>query len=334
MIDPVARWRPSASLDLLRRRAVGLQATRAFFAQRDVMEVETPFIVTRPVSEGQLANVRCSLAARPGRPFFLRTSPEFHMKRLLCAGAPDIFQIGKAFRDGELGALHLPEFTMVEWYRRGLGYDPIIGETCELIAAVASHLGRPTPPARRFGYRELLVQYAGVDPLEADVAAIVDHLASVRPELLTDHLLAGLGGEREAWLDLVMVEFVEPALRSQGLVVIDRYPAAQAALARLDPADPRVAERFEVYLNGLELANGYHELADAGEQRRRFESDNARRRRVALPAAEPDEALLAALGAGLPDCCGVALGFDRLLMACLGVSRIDQVVSFPVPEED
>lgn len=334
MIDPVTRWRPSASLDVLRRRSTALQATRAFFAQRDVMEIETPFIVARPVSEGQLTNVRCSLATRPGRPFFLRTSPEFHMKRLLCAGAPDIFQIGKAFRDGERGTLHLPEFTMVEWYRRGLGFDAIIGETCDLVAAVAGNLGRPVPPARRFGYRELLLQSAGIDPLEADVAAIVGRLRSVHPALVTEHLQESLGGEREAWLDLVMVEFVEPALRSQGLVVIDRYPAGQAALARLDPADPRVAERFEVYLNGLELANGYHELADAAEQRRRFESDNARRNRIALPAAEPDEALLAALAAGLPDCCGVALGFDRLLMACLGVSSIDQVVSFPVPEED
>jgi lysyl-tRNA synthetase class 2 len=149
---------------------------------------------------------------------------------------------------------------------------------------------------------------------------------------VSDDLAQGLADEREAWLDLVMVEIVEPTLRTMGLVVVDRYPAQQAALARLDPADARVAERFEIYLHGVELANGYHELADERLQRQRFEADRARRARLRLPDVAPDEALLSALAAGLPDCCGVALGFDRLLMACLGLARIDEVVSFPVPE--
>lgn len=326
-------WRPSASLEVLRQRASALAATRDFFRGRGVVETETPLIVGAPVSEAQLANVRCSLSLRPGATYYLHTSPEYHMKRLLAAGAPDLYQVCKVFRDGEMGPRHLPEFTMIEWYRRSVTLDAIIGETCELIAAVALCVGQRARPPTRIGYRELFMDCAGIDPLVAEPQAMLDRLAELRPGLVSTSLARGLVRQRDSCLDLVMVEIVEPALKTRGLVVVDRYPARQAALARLDPADPRFAERFEVYLHGIELANGYHELSDEAAQRQRFEADRARRRTLGLPDVAPDERLLAALAAGLPDCCGVALGFDRLLMACLGKTRIEDIVSFPVPED-
>jgi lysyl-tRNA synthetase class 2 len=327
-------WRPSASLAVLRQRASALAAARGFFAARGVMETETPFIVPRPVSEPQLTNIRCALGVRPGVPYYLHTSPEYHMKRMLAAGAPDIYQICKAWRDGELGARHLPEFTMIEWYRRGLTFDAFIAEACDLVATVAASVGRRTSPPRRLGYAEVFLEKAGFDPVVTEVETIRRAAIRLLPDRISSDLSRSLAQRRDAWLDLIMVEVVEPALRDEGLLVIDRFPAQQAALARLDSGDPRLAERFEIYLDGLELANGFHELADATEQRQRFEADRVRRRELGLPDALPDVALLAALEAGLPDCCGAALGFDRLLMACLGLGRISDVVSFRVPEDD
>lgn len=312
-------WRPGASL-----------ATRAFFAARAVQEVETPHVVRHPVTDPQLANVRCSLAVRPGEPQYLHTSPEYHMKRLLAAGAPDIYQICRVFRDGELGPRHLPEFTLVEWYRRDIDYDAFVSESCELVATIGACLGRAMPPLVRRNYREAFLAAAGLDPLVAgleDIRRIAGRFAPVSTELAQ-----GLGDSRTGWLDLLLVTAVEPALRPLGLVVLDSWPAAQAALARLDPADPRVARRFEIYLDGMELANGYHELADADEQRERFAADRAQRAARGLAEAPSDPALIAALEAGLPDCCGIALGFDRLLMACLGLRDIREVVSFATPE--
>lgn len=326
-------WRPTASIDTLRLRAGALQAVRDFFAARGVLEVETPLLVRHAVSDPQLANLPSALGVRPGLPCFLHTSPEYHMKRLLAAGAPDIYQLGKVFRDGELGRRHRPEFTLVEWYRHGQGFDASIGETCELIASIGRQLGRDIPSPRRLSYRELFLEHAGLDPLEASLPEIRHRAQALVPGGVSASLENGLGERRTAWLDLLLVQVVEPALRTGGLVVVGHYPAAQASLARLHPDDPRVAERFEVYLDGMELANGYHELSDAGEQRRRFADDRAERRLLGLPDVEPDELLLAALDAGLPDCCGVALGFDRLLMACLGLADIAAVVAFSAPED-
>lgn len=326
-------WRPTASIDTLRLRAAALQAVRDFFAARGVLEVETPLLVRHAVSDPQLANLPSALGVRPGLPYFLHTSPEYHMKRLLAAGAPDIYQLGKVFRDGELGRRHRPEFTLVEWYRHGQGFDACIDETCELIAGVGRQLGRGIPAPQRLSYREVFLEHAGLDPLEASLPEIRHRAQALVPGGVSASLANGLGERRPAWLDLLLVQVVEPALRTEGLVAVEHYPAAQASLARLHPDDPRVAERFEVYLDGMELANGYHELSDAGEQRRRFADDRAERRLLGLPDVEPDELLLAALDAGLPDCCGVALGFDRLLMACLGLADIAAVLAFSAPED-
>lgn len=333
MTEATPAWRPSAALPVLRQRAAALASVRAFFAVRGLLEIETPLLVRHAVTEPQLANVRCALAIRPGMTFFLHTSPEYHMKRLLAAGAPDIYQVCRAFRDEESGHRHLPEFTLVEWYRRGLDFEAMIGETCELVTEVAQALGRRLGAPLRLSYRDAFAAATGIDPITAAPAALRDRALQLLPERASAGLAASLGERRDGWLDLLMVEVVEPALRGRGLVAIERFPASQSSLARLDPADPRVAERFEVYLDGLELANGYHELADASEQRRRFDGDREERRRLGRTDAEPDEALLAALESGLPDCCGVALGFDRLLMACLGLGDIGAVVSFRVPED-
>lgn len=327
-------WRPLASPAMLRHRAGALAAVRVFFAAREVLEVETPTLVAHAVSDPQLANVRCRLGPEPGREQWLHTSPEYHMKRLLAAGAPDIYQLGKVFRDGESGPRHLPEFTLVEWYRRGMDYEVFKAEVCDLVRAVGDTLGRSVPAPRHRRYAELLQEHTGIDVLEAPVTALRARALEQLAEPGDSRLARQLGDDRTAWLDLLVVAVVEPALAGGGLVVVDGFPAAQAALARLDPGDPRVARRFEVYLDGIELANGYHELADVAEQRRRFEADGARRLDLGLPAVAADDSLLAALAAGLPDCCGVALGFDRLLMACLGLRSIREVVAFAAPEGD
>ncbi|GMW06728.1 MAG: EF-P lysine aminoacylase EpmA [Gammaproteobacteria bacterium] len=329
-----ARWQPTAEIHVLRQRAAALAAAREFFATRNVLETETPHLVEHPVSEPQLANVRCSLAVRPARRYYLHTSPEYHMKRLLAAGAPDIYQISKVFRDGEFGPRHLPEFTLVEWYRRNITLDDMIGEACDLVRTIGLRLGRHIGTPNRHDYRELFIRFAGIDPLAADTPAVRDRALQLLPAEDGKDLAHSLQDDRSAWLDLLMVRIIEPALRPSGLTVIERYPAEQAALARRDPRNPALAARFEIYLDGLELANGYHELANAREQRLRFDADRVRRRSLGLPDVEPDMALLAALESGLPNCCGTALGFDRLLMACLGIERISRVVSFTIPSDD
>lgn len=332
MVNESRAWKPTATIATLRLRATMLARIRGFFAARNVLEVETPTIVAWPVSEPQLANVACRLAAHPGRSFYLRTSPESHLKRLLAAGGPDVFEIGKVFRDGEHGARHLPEFTMVEWYRRGLGLLDIVAETCALISDACDALGATVPSPQIFRYQELFEKHAGFDPLTAPTSLVIERARAVLADRVDGSLARALSDDREAWLDLLMTGSIEPALRPLGLVVIERYPAAQAALARLDPDDRRVAERFEVYLDGVELANGYCELTDPVEQRQRFEADRAVRRRRGLPDIGSDAMFLAALDAGLPECSGVALGFDRLLMAGLGLQTISAAVSFPVPD--
>ncbi len=334
MTEMEERWQPSADMGVLRLRAAALAAAREFFAARDILEVETPHLIGYPVSEPQLANVRCSLSVRPTMPYYLHTSPEYHMKRLLAAGAPDIYQITKVFRDGELGPRHLPEFTLIEWYRRNVTLEQMIGETCDLVTAIGLRLGRHVGPVCRHDYRQLFIRLAGVDPLADDTQSLRQRALTLLPEGSGKNLARSLREDRAAWLDLIMIEAIEPALQELGLAVIERYPVEHAALARRYPHDPALAERFEIYLDGFELANGYHELADATEQRARFEADRARRRDLGMPDVPPDAEFLAALEAGLPDCSGVALGFDRLLMACLGRKRIREVVSFTVPSDD
>jgi elongation factor P--(R)-beta-lysine ligase len=309
-------WRPSASPSVLRARAAMLAGIRAFFAERGVLEVETPLLSKAGATDPALE----SLAIRsPGEPRFLHTSPEFPMKRLLAAGSGDIYQVARVFRAGEAGRLHNPEFTMLEWYRVGFDVPRLMDEVEALVRELA---GEADPgPGERLTYAQAFKRHAVIDALQADVQDLAVCAAQHGIDL-TGSL------DRDGWLDLIMSEVVAPALPAGRLTFIHDYPASQAALARLSPEDARVAERFELFWGGLELANGFHELTDASEQERRFESDLEKRGVRGLPPVPVDTRLLAALEAGLPDCAGVALGVDRLLMCLTGALRIDEVLAF------
>jgi lysyl-tRNA synthetase class 2 len=243
---------------------------------------------------------------------------------LLAAGAGSIYQICKVFRDGESGRRHNPEYTLLEWYRAGFDHVALMVEVETLLREVLRDI-LPMTPARHWTYRELFRNYAGIDPFDTSVNEIQQVLQAKgfgAPPGLTED-------EDDGWLDLLLTHIIEPALDS-GLVFVSEYPASQAALARLLPGEPQVAARFEVYLDGVELANGYHELTDAVEQRLRFEQDNTCRSACQLATIEPDRRLLAAMRSGLPDCAGVALGIDRLLMIAGGARHLNEVMAFPL----
>jgi len=322
-------WRPAASLETLALRAQLMALVREYFAAAGVMEVETPVLAAAPVTDVHLASLATRVAGRGN--FYLQTSPEYAMKRLLAAGAPDIYQIARVFRDGERGAQHNPEFTLVEWYRRGFDLDTLMRDCAQLLAKLLgagrdrSGRTRDLASPQYLTYRDAMKEYAGVDALEAAPAELrvcVTRHGIDPPRAAPD--------DRDFWLDLLMSTVVGPRLGAGRLCFLHDYPASQAALARLNPAEPRVARRFEIYLAGIELANGFHELADAGEQRARFEHDLRERAQRGLPAVPIDDRLLAALQHGLPDCSGVALGFDRLVMLAAGAGRIEEVIAFPI----
>ena len=316
----MADWQPSASLAVLRLRARLLAKARAFFQARGVWEVDTPALSRAATPDPHIHSFR--LAGQDGQPRYLHTSPEFPMKRLLAAGSGAIYQICKVFRDGEAGARHNPEFTLLEWYRPGFDEQDLMREVDALLRELVSeHL--PLGETRRLTHAEALRRHAGVDPRVAGTAELRD--CARRHGLTPPALLGDSDEERDAWLDLLMSMVVEPALPRDCPVFIHDYPASQAALARVHEG---VAARFELYLNGMELANGFHELADAAEQRRRFEAENRRRQAAGLAPVPLDEGLLAALEAGLPDCAGVALGLDRLLMLISGERHIAGVLAF------
>jgi lysyl-tRNA synthetase class 2 len=330
-------WRPSASLANLRHRARLLGTTRAFFDERGLLEVETPALVRHGVTDPHLQNIGAQLGS--GLRLCLHTSPEFHMKRLLAAGAPDIWQLCKVFRDGEAGRRHEPEFTLLEWYRHGFTLERLARETGDLLLALAQTAEdggaaptiSATPPAW-WSYTALFQAALGVDPLTAGTDELRDCASRLLGAEATAQLRAGLGDEPSLWLDLLMSHAVSQHLAGTGIAVVTGYPAAQAALARLDPADRRVAERFEIFCQGVEVANGYRELADAAEQERRFAADREFRARLGRPDVAPDQRLIEALRHGLPDCSGVAVGFDRVVMILLGLATLQEAVSFPVLE--
>ena len=314
-------WRPTASIESLRLRAGVLATIRAFFAARGVLEVETPALSRATVTDVHLASL-ATTATIPGEgevALWLQTSPEFAMKRLLAAGSGPIYQLCRAFRDGEAGRQHNLEFTILEWYRPGFDHHALMDEMDELLQAV---LGLPA--AERLSYGEAFRRHAGIDPHAAG-----DDELSARTRALDAAPADECGLTRDDRLDLIRAAAVEPRLgRGRPTFVYD-WPASQSALARVRPGEPPLAERFEVYVEGVELANGFHELADATEQRRRFEQDLAVRSTRGLTAPPLDERLLAALAHGLPDCSGVALGVDRLVMLAAGAARLAEVVAFP-----
>jgi lysyl-tRNA synthetase class 2 len=326
-LQDVLEWWPSATLEFLRLRATLLERIRRYFRHAGVLEVDTPVLSaagnTDPVIQS-FATTYHGPGPRRAVRLYLQTSPEFPMKRLLAAGSGSIYQICKVFRDGESGRHHNPEYTLLEWYRTGFDHVALMAEVESLLRAVLADI-MPLAPARHWTYREIFGEFTGLDPFTATVNQTEQFLQAngfTAPPGMSSEALDG-------WLDLVLTHIIQPALDA-GLVFISDYPASQAALARLRPGEPPVAARFEAYLDGIELANGYHELTDAMEQRRRLERDNARRNAQGQDEVEPDRRLLAAMRCGLPDCAGVALGVDRLLMIAGGARHIDDVLAFPL----
>ena len=315
-------WQPSATIERLKARANLLTTIRQFFSERAVLEVDTPSLSQASVTDIHLHTFQTEFdspqAPQPQK-LYLMTSPEFHMKRLLCAGSGPIFQLSKAFRNEEQGRFHNPEFTLLEWYRPGFDHHQLMDEMEQFLQMTLHCLG-----CSRQTYQQAFLQQLGVDPLTASLTEI----KAVAPASCAD--LACQESDRDTLLQLLFSEGVEPYIGIEQPTFIYNFPASQAALARLCPNDDRVAERFEVYFKGIELANGFHELTDAQEQRERFEADNDKRQQMGQLKMPIDDHLLQALEQGLPKCAGVALGIDRLLMLQQGVHRIEDVLSFAV----
>jgi len=325
--DTAGNWQPVAKLDVLRLRARILERIRAFFSERAVLEVETPVFSSAAATDPALssfATVYTGPLFPRGHTFYCHTSPEFPMKRLLAAGSGSIYQICKVFRDGESGRLHNPEFTLLEWYRVGFDHRQLMDEAATLVTGILDgHRTLATP--EKLTYREAFERHCGIDPHTADHRALA---GAVTRHGIQANLDIGQA-DPDMLRDLLLTHVIEANLGHGRITLLYDYPATQAALARIRPGNPPVAERFELYLDGIELANGFHELADAGEQQHRFEHDLQRRIASDLPAVPTDARLLAALRAGLPECAGVALGIDRLAMLAAGAKTLREVIAFP-----
>ncbi len=316
-------WQPTATLERLRQRALLLQQIRTFFAERGVLEVDTPALSQAAATDPHLCSFTTTFVgpgAAQGLPLYLMTSPEFHMKRLLCAGSGCIYQIGKSFRNEESSRYHNPEFTMLEWYRVGFNEHDLMAEMAQLLQLVLQ-----CPEPLKQSYQAVFSEHLGLDPLTASVKQL--------QQLCQQYGLGDVAATETTIAPLQQMLFsmvVEPRIAQTAPLMVYDFPANQAALARINPQDPRVASRFEVYFKGIELANGFYELADPQEQLARFEHDNQQRQALGYAPAPIDRRLLAALAHGLPDCAGVALGIDRLLMLALGLDHIEQITAFPV----
>ena len=312
-------WQSAASFEIIKSRARVLNQIRTFMAERGVLEVETPVLAHTTVTEPNIRSFRTKLH-HPGsattEELFLQSSPEYAMKRLLASGSGPIYQIARVFRDSEAGRLHNPEFTMLEWYRPGFDHRQLMDELDQLLQ------GLQFRPSQRRTYAGIFMEKTGTNPHHCDTVDLESfaHVNGLESEI----------HDRTILLDYIFSHCITPALGIDQPEFIYDYPACQAALARLSDTCPPVAERFELFINGMEIANGFHELSDAQEQRKRFEQDNARRQDSGLPVCKPDEYLLAALGKGLPDCAGVAVGIDRLLMAVHDMDAISSALAFPI----
>jgi elongation factor P--(R)-beta-lysine ligase len=336
-------FRPTASLERLQLRSELLDFTRAFFRSHGLWEVETPLLSHDVVVDAYLepfaTHTDSGSDCRPATPrdeLFLQTSPEFGMKRLVATGASAIFQITRSFRRGEIGPLHNPEFTILEWYRTGSSYHQQMAFVEEFVIAfchqasllselpIRKHDGLPRP-FPRVAYDELFrgVLGAGVlDKTAGELAELTRHLGIEPPPSLA-------ADDVDGWLNLLLALKAEPELSRQPAIFVHDYPPGQAALARIRPGTPPIAERFELYLSGVEICNGYQELTDPRELRRRITVQQALRQREGNRPLPAESRLIAAMDAGLPDCSGVALGFDRLLMAAVGATSLSEVMAFP-----
>ena len=311
-------WRPSTEIKLLRQRAELIAKIRDFFKERGVLEVDTPLLSQSTVTDPHVIGIPAifkEIGSTQEQIRYLQTSPEYAMKRLLAAGSGPIYQICKAFRQGERGTIHNPEFTMLEWYRPGFDHHLLMNEIDDLLQSILN-----TSPAERLTYDEIFKQFLNLDPHRATL----DELAAcVKKQSISFEKT-----DRNTYLNLLLTHCIEPQIGKERPLFLYDFPASQAALAKIRSEEPPVASRFEVYFKGVELANGFHELQDAGEQRKRFENDLAYREQNGIPPVPIDEFFLDALQHGFPDCAGVALGIDRLMMLALGQEKIKAVLSF------
>jgi len=314
-------WQPTATIEKLKQRAAFLAQIRQFFAKRDVWEVDVPLMCHASITGIQLHTIRCEYMAAEGLTTrYLQTSPEFAMKRLIAAGSGAIYYLGKAFRDEPTSRKHNPEFTMLEWYRPHFSYEALMEELAELLSELL-----PVSAVEKVTYVEVFQKYLNIDPLTAPI----EILRARAKQLPGCEQVVELLFERDDILDLLLTHGIEKYLGNNKLTFLHLYPASQAALAKISAHDSRVAERFEVYYRGVELANGFGELADAKEQRNRFEQENRERIERGLPAIPIDEYLLAALDAGFPECAGVAVGMDRVIMLAANCASLSEVMAFP-----
>jgi elongation factor P--(R)-beta-lysine ligase len=317
-------WRPTATFAVLRRRAAVLAQIRGFFAERQVLEVETPSLAAGAATAPHLDSFYTYYQSsdRKSQKLYLQTSPEFAMKRLLAAGSGPIYQITRAFRNcGEQGQWHNPEFTLLEWYRPDFTLTQLMDETETLLMLI---LG--CPAAIRLSYVQLFEHYVHLDPHTASLAEIKNTLQHLSIHLQPSDWLT----HREAGLQIILDYLVKHYVEPNHLLFLYDFPATQAALARIRPGSPPIAERVEVYLEGLELANGFHELANPVEQKSRFIQELANRKAQNLPQVPIDHYLIEALTHGFPDCSGIALGIDRLVALATKSATIQSVITFPI----
>ena len=322
-MNETTHWQPSAPIANLLKRAAIVADIRRFFADRGVLEVDTPAMSQATVTDIHLVPFKTRFVgpgASQGLDLWLMTSPEYHMKRLLAAGSGPIYQMNRSFRNEEAGRHHNPEFTMLEWYRPHYDMYRLINEVDDLLQQILE-----CGEAETLSYQQAFLRCLNIDPLTAEKEALVAAAATLG---VGD--LAASEDDRDTLLQLLFMLGVEPKIGQERPAFVYHFPASQASLAEISTEDHRVAERFEVYYRGIELANGFRELTDAREQRQRFEQDNRRRAEKGLPEQPIDQLLLAALEHGLPDCSGVALGIDRLIMLALKADSLSDVIAFPV----
>jgi len=312
-------WRPIAGNQLIKLRADTYTRIRQFMAERDVLEVETPVLSHVTVTDTQLDSFNCEYSSPQttlDKTLYLQTSPEYAMKRLLASGTGAIYQISKVFRNKEQGKYHNPEFTMLEWYQPGYDHH-------QLMAELESFLGLfAMSDCEKTSYADIFTSQTGLDPHTCNTNELVS--------LAEEYGLSSSSEERSVLLDFIFSHKIVSTLGNTNPLFIYDYPACQSALAKLSDKLPKVAERFELFIKGMEIANGFHELTDADEQLGRLKKDLALRKKTKRPALPIDQLFTDALKQGLPDCAGVAVGIDRLLMAITGVKDIREVLTFPI----
>lgn len=318
-------WQPSASIAIIHARAAMLAQIRAFFYAVGVLEVETPTCLVHANTDPAIESLTTCFTGpnhRYGLPLYLHTSPEFAMKRLLAAGIGSIYQICRVYRNGELGAMHHPEFTMLEWYRPGFNYQQLMDEVVNLIQTLV----KQPIIQQRLSYVELFERYLNLNLYSINLEQVHNCAVQLKISGIESMNLYDMN----MWLDLLLTHGIQPYLPKNEMLFIYDYPVSQAAGAYIRPGSPPVAERFELYLGSMEIANGYQELIDAREQEQRFNTDLVTRQQQNLPLVPMDSYLLEALQVGLPNCAGVALGLDRLLMWLTDTPHIEQVLTFPL----